>query len=191
MWLLDQFMFFHSSQACRARWINDQFVLVNVPVVLCLLPLQAKLPPGSQESPESQKNALFRGFLDTPLMITSLWHAALYGWPQICLNQRAKNKTKNQDDSDWVTGHKYHHTSSDRLRNHRNNIWNTENPKYMYIFKKEPPLAEDDWATHECHEEVWRHSTVGVTHMWWFPWWALRNCGSPALCSLSTVRGLG
>lgn len=26
--------------------------------------------------------------------------------------------------------------------------------------------------------------------MWWFLWWALQNCGSPALHSSSTVRGL-
>lgn len=129
MWLLDRFMFFHSCQVCRARWINDQFTLVNVPVILCLLPLQAKLLPGSQESSESQKNALFCGFLDKPLMLTSPRHAALHGWLQTtdmcCLKQHAKNKTKNQADSDGVTGHRHHHTSSDRLRNYGNNIWNT------------------------------------------------------------------
>lgn len=61
----------------------------------------------------------------------------------------------------------------------------------IHIFLNESPLAEGAWATHEGHEEVWRCSATDVTHMWWFLWWAPQNCGSPALRSSSTVRGLG
>lgn len=84
MWLLDWFVFFHSPLVCRAGWTNDQFILVNVPFLFCLLPLQDKLLLGSQEFPESQKDALFCGFLDKPLAVTPLWHAGLHGWLQTC-----------------------------------------------------------------------------------------------------------
>lgn len=42
MRLLDWFVFFllSSSLVCRAGWINDQFTLMNMPVLFCLLPLQ-------------------------------------------------------------------------------------------------------------------------------------------------------
>lgn len=71
MWLLDWFVFFYSPLVCRTGWINDQFILVNLLFLFCLLPLQDKLLLGSQEFLNLRKMLFSLGFW------TNLWQSLL------------------------------------------------------------------------------------------------------------------
>ena len=175
---LDWFVFFYSSQVCRAGWVMN-----NSHLWMCTASSASSLSRKNSHQAlralPSLSKMLFSG--QTSDDHSSMTRSPVWLTTGLCLNQRAENKIKRQNDSDCVTG----------IGTTKGTICYTHRTLHMPLLLNESPLAEAAWTTHERYKAVWRCSAAGITHMWWFLWWAPQNCGSPALRSLSTVRGLG